>query len=80
ELAALVGIHLNQLSRQLSGDDGLHNKTVSGAVWIFSRFPELVSVAAAIKILRDGGSAELREKVGLLIEFSNGQLCLPGLG
>lgn len=80
ELAALAGIHPNQLSRQLSGDDGLHNKTVSAAVWIFRRFSELQAVVAAVHLLRDGEvTAELREKTGLLIEFGTGQLALPGM-
>lgn len=80
ELAALAGIHPNQLSRQLSGDDGLHNKTVSAAVWIFRRFSELQAVVTAVHLLRDGEvSAELSEKTGLLIEFGTGQLALPGM-
>lgn len=79
ELAVLAGVHVNQLSRQLSGEDGLHNKTVSAAVSIFRRYAELEAVVTAVKILRDGGNAELRETIGLLIKFSAGQLCLPGV-
>lgn len=80
DLAALAGLHVNQLSRQLSGEDGLHNKTVSAAVSIFRQYPELSAVVSAVHILRNGGnSAELREQTGLLIEFGTGQLCLPGI-
>jgi hypothetical protein len=80
ELARLTNQHPNHVSSQLSGESGIHDKTVSAAVSIFRQYPELEAVVSAIHILRNGGSAaELREKTGLLIEFSNGQLCLPGL-
>lgn len=79
EIATLAGIHPNQLSRQLSGEDGLHNKTIGAAIHVLQRFPEIHSVIAAVEVLRNGGVFELREQTGLLIEFKNGQLCLPGL-
>lgn len=79
EIAGLAGIHPNQLSRQLSGEDGLHNKTIGAAMHVLQRYAELHSVIVAVEILRDGGVIELREQTGLLIEFKNGQLCLPGL-
>ncbi len=79
EIAALAGIHPNQLSRQLSGEDGLHNKTIGAALHLLQRHPELHAIIAAVEVLRNGGSVELREQVGLLIEFGSKQLCLPGL-
>lgn len=79
EIAALAGVHPNQLSRQLSGEDGLHNKSIGAALHVLQRFPELHAVIVAIEILRNGGAFELREQAGLVIEFKDGQLCLPGI-
>ncbi len=80
EIAGLAGVHPNQLSRQLSGEDGLHNKTIGAALFVLARFPELHSVIIAVEVLRNGGAVEFREQVGLVIEFGTGQLCLPGVG
>lgn len=80
EIAAVAHIHANQVSRQLSGDDGLHDKTVNAAIWILRRYPELAAVVTAIHMLRNGDvSSALVQKSGLLIEFGTGQLCIPGM-
>lgn len=79
DVASLAGIHANQLTRQLSGEDGLHHKTVAACLHVLQRYPELHSVIGAVEVLRNGGSIELREQVGLVIEFGTKQLCLPGL-
>lgn len=80
EIAHLAGIHLNQLSRQLSGDDGLHNRVVGAALFVLRRYPELHAVITAVEILRSGkSSTEIRTRMGLVIEFKSGQLALPGM-
>lgn len=78
-MARLTNQHPNHVSSQLSGESGIHDKTVSAALWILLAHPELHAVVSAIRLIRDGQELAMREQVGLLIEFGSGQLCLPGL-
>lgn len=79
-LADVTGQTLRHISAQLGGESGLRHKTVQGGVWLLSQDAEAEAVAGAIALIRDGVDGfALRERTGIVIEFKDGQLCLPGV-
>ena len=74
QLADRIGITKAQLSRQLSGDEGLHDKTVNAALEFL---PD--AVVGAIHAMRCGATPDFEEKTALIIRFKPGQLFLPGI-
>ena len=79
-LADITGQSLRHVSAQLSGEEGLRHKTVAGGTWLLAQDSEVEAVAGAISLIRDGADGfALRERTGVVIEFKDGQLCLPGI-
>ena len=73
EVAILAGIAPDQVSRQLSGTEGIQARTIMASL----RFLPETAAAAVITIL-SGGTPDFQEQTALIVRFRDGQLFLPG--
>lgn len=73
EVAKVAGLGPDQVSRQLSGSEGIQARTIMAA---FPFLPE--SVAGALLAILCGGTPDFDEQTALIIRFRDGQLFLPG--
>lgn len=73
EVAKAAGLGPDQVSRQLSGSEGIQARTIMAALPFL---PEAV-VGAVLTIL-SGGTPDFEEQTALIVRFRDGQLFLPG--